>query len=308
MSSSSAACERDRARLVVGTASIGQPYGLASADGAPPALPALPAVAELFRAAWRAGIRTVDTAPAYGLAEERLGAILTPEVRVWTKLDSRMPLDGGLSAAAEKTIARSLERLRRRRLDLLQWHNWTPEVGQHPEFRGLWKTLGRDRRISQLGASTYGPDDALAAVESGRFSIVQVEWNLLNQSVLDAVGDRAKKHGVRLAARSVLLQGVLAGRRPPAAAEGLRRGVERLEALARECGVVLPVLAIRAALDHPSLSWVLVGLDDPAQLAVTLEAADRPALTHEQWALLRGFNLTLGHLTDPRGWPSSGVR
>jgi aryl-alcohol dehydrogenase-like predicted oxidoreductase len=290
-------------RLVLGSVALGLPYGIAA-----PAEKRRTAPEEEVRAivedAVAAGVAAFDTAPSYGLAESRLGRLLSRQNgAVWTKL-SNLPTDDSLVQAAEQSLARSLAHLNRPRIDCLQWHNWRAELAESPEFRALWSGLRDDPRIGSLGASTYGVGDALAAVRSGLFEQIQIEWNLFNQGVLDAVAGEAAQRGVRLAVRSVFLQGVLTARGatlPPALA-GLaepRRGAERLAA---EWGLALNGLALRAALDHPARPLVLIGPDRLWQLREMLQHAGLAPLPAQVFDELRRLDLAGDPLTDPRTW------
>jgi aryl-alcohol dehydrogenase-like predicted oxidoreductase len=281
--------EDDVPRLVLGTAALGLPYGLPE-GGASPALLPEDAVRGLVRMALDAGVATFDTAPAYGEAEARLGRALAGEGRVWTKVTS-----GSVEA--------SLERLRRRRVELVSWHNWTASLGRDPVFRAAWDDLRRSSAIASLGATTYGEDDAAAAVASGLFDVVQVEWNLLRQGVLRRL-QALPRAAVHIAVRSVWLQGVLTPRRRalPGFLRDLGPSLERAAGRAREWGLDLEGLALRAALDQPGVDHVVIGVDAPDQLAAALRAARSPRLRPDQLQALAPLDRGDDPRTDPRTW------
>jgi aryl-alcohol dehydrogenase-like predicted oxidoreductase len=288
----------------MGTAAIGLPYGLPPPGESAPRLMDAAAADALIRAAEDAGIGAFDTAPAYGLAEARLGAALTPQARVWTKV-SQAPAGDTDPDFARRSLEQSLRALRRTRIDLLQWHNWTPAQGRQGDaFATLWPSLAQDPRVAALGATTYGPDDALAAVTSGLFSVVQVEWNLLNQGVVAHIAAAAQAHKVRIAVRSVFLQGVLTdrGAQLPEQLADLASARARAEVLARSWDMSLSALALRAALDHPAVTWVLIGLDGREQLDQALAVAAMRPLSDAQRASLATLDLGGAAVTDPRTW------
>jgi aryl-alcohol dehydrogenase-like predicted oxidoreductase len=290
------------ARLVIGTAAIGMPYGLPDpATGVPRVLPDQEAEA-LVREALACGISTFDTAPAYGAAEERLGRALNGSGTVWTKIDAGIVAAGDPEESASSALDASLARLRRPRIELLQWHNWSPALLEDERFGSVWSMLKGDPRCAALGASTYGPDDAVAAVESGLFSVVQIEWNLLNQAALRAAAPAARQRGVHLAARSVLLQGVLTDRGgdlPPHLAE-LAPWRNRAAALATRLGMDLAAFSLRCALEHPGLDHVLVGIDAPGQARRHLDAAIAGP-SSLPWHEIEALHAECA-LTDPRRW------
>ena len=301
MKSSSAAVERRR-RLVVGTAALGLAYGLANAEGSNAAPDEATATA-LLRAAWAAGIPSFDTAPAYGEAEARLGRAMPVDGAVWTKFDRRLH-PGALPEALAESLAGSLQRLGRGQVEVFHWHNWTRAAGEEAGFAHAWPALAGDPRYGRLACSTYGIDDALAAVTSGWFSLVQVEANILNRSVLRAIAAAARERQVTIAVRSVFLQGVLTpkGTHLPPALAALQIARERCLAIADSLEIPLHHLALRALLDDADVGHVLIGIDRPQQLDDALAAADAeplPAGVSELLAACEPCDLT--H-TDPRTW------
>lgn len=292
--------DADRARLVVGTAALGLEYGLPTEAGGGRSLPSESVACAVVEAALAAGVSTFDTAPAYGVAEARLGAALGGRGSVWTKI--------GAAAATPAEIEESLEcsraRLGRRVLDVVQWHNWTPELGAGRRWRAALDVLRRDPDVRAVGATTYGPEHATAAVCSGAFDVVQVEWSVLNPEVVRALGRAARDRGVRIAVRSVLLQGVLAGRPLPPHLGELGAIRDDLDEHARRLGLSLPALAIRAALDHSGIDHVLIGLDHPEQLAPALEAAEAPMLDAAARDAIARADRSGAACVDPRRWPT----
>lgn len=290
-------------RLVLGTVALGLPYGVAT-SAAQRTLPNEADVQILIEHAAASGIATFDTAPSYGLAEERLGTHLPEGVgAVWTKL-SNLTVDDSLAAAAKISIQHSLRNLNRPTITCLQWHNWQAHLAQSPHFLQVWAELRNDARIGSLGASTYGVIDALAAVRSGLFDQIQIEWNLLNQSVLNSVASEAHQRGITLALRSVFLQGVLTtkGERLPTSLTGLIAPRQKAERLALEHGLSLNALALRAALDHPARPMVLVGPDRLEQLSEILEHSALPQLSSNCLTAVADLDLGGDPQTDPRTW------
>jgi aryl-alcohol dehydrogenase-like predicted oxidoreductase len=296
-------------RLVFGTASLGLDYGLArpGAEGARNSMPARADALALVRAAHARGLRVFDTAPAYGESEERLGAALEGlTAEVWTKVGRVERVDESLSGTLERSLDESLGKLRRARVELLQWHNWTAQLGQSAHFRAAWERLARDPRVGALGATTYGVEDAQAAVESGLFQWVQVEWNLLRPMVIDRVGPLARARGVQMSVRSVYLQGALTdeGRKLPALPT-LEAAVQRARGLASAHGIGLTRLALRAALEHRYIARVLVGIDRVEQVDEALAVAAGAALPEALRASLAGLDLGGDPSADPRTWKLS---
>ena len=82
-------CMRDPRRLIRGSAQWGMPYGIANQSG-PPNANELEAMLVRVR---DAGVRSMDTARAYGDAEQRIGEILreVPSNEGWPVLTKLAP-------------------------------------------------------------------------------------------------------------------------------------------------------------------------------------------------------------------------
>lgn len=272
-------------------------YGLPREGAGSNVAPAESDAAALVHHALALGITTFDTAPAYGESELRLGRALgaRPGTRVWTKVAAGDP---------RRSLEMSLERLRRPRVELLQWHNWTSAMSADESWTSAWRSLRGDARVERLGATTYGADDAVAAARSGLFDVVQCEFHLLNQGVVTALSESAQSGSIAIAVRSVLLQGALTddGRALPDLSV-LRDAVARARAAATAAGVGLTRLAMRAALEHHAISHVLVGIDRVEQIDEAWRIASGPPLGAEARAGIARLDLHGDSVCDPRKWP-----
>lgn len=302
MSSSSGETESRRARekIIFGTAALGLAYGLPRPQADAATMLSDEDVELLVEHALEVGIDTFDTAPAYGTSEARLGGALRGRGRIWTKV---------LAGDPAVSVDASLERLgHRSHVELLQWHNWSAGLARDEAWRKSWLSLRGDPRVRSLGATTYGKVDALAAVESGLFDVVQVEFNLLNQGVVDLLAARSKSHGaaVRVSVRSVFLQGALTdeGRALPADRPVLADAIRRARDVATVAGGGLTHLALRAAVDHAAIDHVVLGFDRPPQIDAALALLDQP-LPDAARAAIGSLDLGGDPSADPRFWNKS---
>lgn len=286
---------------MLGTAALGLRYGLAGEEGAGP--PSPPVAVDVIHAAENVGVYAFDTAPSYGAAEILLGRALGGRGRVWTKVGVAADLDRSLPGALASSVDASLSRLKRSRLQLVQWHNWTAGLADDPHFQCSWRSLRQHPAVEELGATTYGAADARAAVTSGLFGVVQVEWNLLNQATLKALKS-VPLGRTRVAVRSVFLQGVLTrrGERLPSHLAGLRGAVDRARRLAERWGIDLQTLALRAALDQAEVAWVVVGAVAVAEIQQMLSVARLPPLGLDQRMQLEALDHSSLAAVDPRTW------
>ena len=82
-----------KTRLVLGTAQLGMPYGIANKTG----LPDQNIIEKIVETAWAGGIREFDTAPVYGDSEENIGRVFKRlGIENKAKVISKLSLEGYL--------------------------------------------------------------------------------------------------------------------------------------------------------------------------------------------------------------------
>ena len=294
----------NRAILGLGTATLMPEYGLGAAS--------IDKSEKLYilQAAVGNGVSYIDTAAAYGESENLLGELRdllrAYNVRVGTKIaiDSTNPNSDALLQELEA----SLRRLRADTVDSLLLHSAKKGVLVNPAVAEVFGRVRRDGRVCLIGASTYGLDDAHTAIQLGWCDVIQVEYSILNQSVVRAILPLLRE-GQELVVRSVLCKGLLTGRRQnaPTLLRELGSLIGRLEGIAASWGYTLPELAIRFALDTPRVNIVLVGVSSIEELNAVLCARDREPLTAEQMRILETFDRSEMDSVHPERWENISV-
>jgi aryl-alcohol dehydrogenase-like predicted oxidoreductase len=280
---------RPRAVLGIGTATFLPGYGLPSAAGDPVANDP-----GLLRHAVAAGVRYIDTAAGYGDGETAVAGALhhVDGVRICTKIAATGTLDD---------IRRSIARLGRTPDTILVHSAGRAQIESAPAVAELHRAKAGGL-TTRIGASTYGADDAAMALAQPWLDVVQVEYSILNQSVVAAV---ARTHPAQeVVVRSVLCKGLLTGRRhaAPHLAAQVQDAIDGIEACAREWGYGLETLAIRFALDTPDVDVVLVGVSTREELDAAIAAAAAPPLTHDQFRQVAAFDRRDADAVHPERW------
>jgi L-galactose dehydrogenase/L-glyceraldehyde 3-phosphate reductase len=261
------------------------------------------------------GINWFDTAATYGAgqSERNLGRVLkelgqAARVHVATKVRLMGEDLRDICGAVRRSVEGSLQRLRLRRVTLVQLHNSiTHERGDEPTSLtpadvlapgGVAEALRELRAaglVDHLGLTGIGHPAALAeVVRSGEFQTMQAPYHLLNPSAGRDMGPdfpetnygnligACARQGMGVLAIRVLAGGALAGRPPSehtlktpffplALYERDRQRAARLAALwgpQRK----LPHEAIRFVLAHPHVSTALIGFGDVREIDEALEA------------------------------------
>ncbi len=287
----------DRSILGLGTATFLSGYGLGSSEVGGGERESL------IRTAVAKGVVYVDTAVAYGDAENSLGELVgllsARGVRVCTKL-VLSDLLGGLDS--------SLKRLGCALVDTVLLHSAKQAELVDGSVLRAFAEMRKNRQVAHTGASTYGVEDAIVAMEQPWCDVLQVEHSILNPSVVKAVVPLLRP-GKELVVRSALCKGLLTERRRclPTSFSRIVAVVERLEGVAREWGYTLPELAIRFALDTSGVNVVLVGVSNERELEMALRARDREPLSPEQMEVLEKFDCSESDCVHPERWTGTSA-
>jgi aryl-alcohol dehydrogenase-like predicted oxidoreductase len=238
-----------------------------------------------------AGLNVIDTAECYGDSESLLGTALAghrQDVHLFTKCGhyEGTGRDDWRPESLERSIARSLTRLRTDHVDLLQLHTCTEEDLRHGEVIGV---LERARQRGQARFLGYSGDGAAAryAVECGSFDVLQTSVNIADQEAIDLTLPLARAHDVAVIAKRPIANAAWrTGRRPDNAYHHVYW--DRLQQLDYEILRGQPPEAFGAALRFtaslPGVQTLVVGTTRPGRWrenAALLAAGPLPAATFE---------------------------
>lgn len=229
------------ARLVLGTAQFGLDYGVTNSGQVSPLQ-----VGEILNAAEQLGIRTLDTAAAYGNSEAVLAQHqATRRFQVISKLSPQQAGAAPLLAQFEQRCAQLdgiPEAVLFHRADDLLTH---PDADHHWGAAERARTQGLCRKI---GVSVYHPADLKQLLQRYPLQLVQFPANWLDRRFLEPeLLEQLAAAGVEMHARSLLLQGLL-----------LQPAAERPRYFQR--------FAALAAFDD----WVIANGHSPADMALSL--------------------------------------
>jgi aryl-alcohol dehydrogenase-like predicted oxidoreductase len=292
-------------RIGLGTAQFGLDYGISNRSGKVDE----GEIRDIIAVAERAGVQVVDTAAAYGDAEERLGRALPPDhrFRITTKLP-RLPDEtagDALDGWVRNALATSQGRLGVDMVDGLLVHHAGDLLGPHgPRLWGTLEALRADGSLGKIGASIYTARDLDALLDRFPLQLVQAPVNVFDQRLL-ASGHLAglKSAGIEVHARSVFLQGLLL--MEPDQLEGThfdpaRRPLADFQAAARAAGRTPVEAAVSFVLSIDAVDAAVIGVTDAAQFAEIIAAAEPT----EALDWYRPFALVDERILDPSRWPT----
>lgn len=174
-----------------------------------------------LRSAYDSGVTFFDTADFYGFghSETMLGEALhdvRSQIIIATKV-GMLDADGAQDFSPghiRRAVEQSLRRLRTDYIDLYQLHSPPIELLERDErILACMEALRREGKIRAHGISVRSPDDGLAAVAKFGVKCLQVNFNLLDQRVIEnGLLARCHERDVGVIVRTPLCFGFLTGR------------------------------------------------------------------------------------------------
>jgi aryl-alcohol dehydrogenase-like predicted oxidoreductase len=278
-----------------------------------------------------AGVNFIDTADVYGqdgLSERVVGAWMKEtnardKVVLATKFRFRMSPDANGTGASRRRIVRtvedSLRRLGTDRIDLYQIHMQDIDTPEEETLRAL-DDLVHHGKVLYLGASNYAAyrladSQWIAKTEHlHRFVALQMQYSLVTRDLEREHIPLCKRFGLGVLPWSPLAGGFLSGKfkkdQPPPAGTRLEKWKERLtsfdhprnwrilealEVVAKEKQSSLTAVALRWAIQKPSVSSVIFGARTLEQLEDNLKAAELTLTAEDMKRLDEASAFDLGY-------------
>ena len=241
--------------LGLGTVKLGRDQGVKYPNGF--TIPDDNAARQLLDQARALGINLIDTAPAYGVSEQRLGPLLRGQRDDWvivSKVGEEFA-NGQSSfdfspAHTRLSLERSLRRLETDRIDLLLVHSDGNDVAILRDS-GVYETLAELKRAGKIrafGLSGKTVEGGLLALQHG--DCAMVTYNLAEQGEKPVL-DYAAAHGKGILIKKALASGHAL----------LRDGQDPVQA------------SFELLFSHPGVSSAIVGTINPQHLAANVAAA-----------------------------------
>jgi aryl-alcohol dehydrogenase-like predicted oxidoreductase len=257
------------------------------------------------------GCNFFDTAWAYGdgHSERLLGATLKrhpgtrlyiatkipPKNRKWPAKPSYALEDVFPADYIREYTEKSLENIGVSTLDLQQLHVWTDEWATDDRWQPALRALKDEGLVRAIGISVnrWQPANVLRALESGLIDVVQVVYNVFDQSPEDELLPYCEKHGIAIIARVPFDEGSLTDTLTPDSTwpkgdfrnlyfspENLQATLPRVARLRSVVppGMSMPQLALRHILAHPAVSTVIPGMRKLGNVEQNLGVSDGGAL------------------------------
>jgi len=185
--------------LGLGLIGIGRKWGHVEKS-----IPSVDEVFEFLNESIKLGVRTFDTAPAYGVSEQRFGdflkrlsseEILSLKIATkcgehWDSEKNNTYVDHSYDALCQ-SIDQSFDNLHR--IDILQIHKASSQVLRDPEVKKALN-YASSKGVNIFGASISDLDAANIAIHDPMISVLQFPYNITNK-ILEPIFEAAKSEG-----------------------------------------------------------------------------------------------------------------
>jgi len=248
--------EFDFSKLVLGSVQFGMHYGISNQDGSPEN----EELNQILDFANQIGVQIIDTASAYGSAEERLG-IASKQFKIVSKIRP-----GTAATDVQEELESSLNRLEQEQLYGLLLHSFD----DYQKDQSIWaalKEMKAQGKVERIGFSLYKPEQLKEVMENGHIpDLIQVPFNLYDRR-FQALSELITRNKIEVHVRSAFLQGLFffEADQLPGYFDPITQKQEKFRKLCTTNTKVIST-AINFILSQHWVSKVLVGVNSTGEL------------------------------------------
>lgn len=250
-------------KIALGTVQWGMRYGISNKRG----IPSDKELDAILTLASEQGINLLDTASAYGNAENRIGVRNGKKFRIITKIGSI-----NKDNSVEQQVKKSLENLKTTSLYGCLFHN-VNELLNRPS---MWKdiqALKKEGRIKKIGYSLYEPEELEKLLDLNLIpDIVQFPYSLLDRK-FESYFTLLELKNVEIHVRSVYLQGLYFKdvNELPKKLISLKPILQYLQSCCLQNRISMTQLCLSFIKKNPMISYAVVGVEKSSQLLELFE-------------------------------------
>jgi aryl-alcohol dehydrogenase-like predicted oxidoreductase len=255
-------------KLILGTAQFGLNYGINNSNGQP----SFDQVAELLDFASLNGISELDTANAYGNAQEVLGQYFEKSLNQF-RVKSKFILDSNFNFKSQ--LLNTLATLKLKSLDGYYFHRFNDYLSF--QYFDQAKIAKEEGLIKFLGVSLYKNEELEIVAKDERIDLIQLPFNLLDNDVnKQELLKIAHENGKKIYVRSVFLQGLFFKETNslPVNLLPLKRTLQKLHQIIHDSKFSIEELALNYVHSKSFIDGILIGVDSVDQLSKNLKSLE----------------------------------
>lgn len=291
----------------MGTVQFGMDYGIANQKK-----PSIEDAIEMLDYATQNGIDNIDTANAYGSAEDVVGEFLRKKTINREKLfiisKFRPNLLDGVKEVRyyqimKENLTNSLSRLGIDYLDAYMLHS-----ARYIYNDVIIDTLCKMRQeglVRHVGVSVYEPEEAKRCIELTNLDFMQLPYSIFDQRMQkEGVFDKAKNSGMTIHSRSAFIQGlILMGEEQvPSFLKKARPIVREIDEQCKRYNVSRIALAMSFVKQEKEISHLVFGVDNLEQLKENIYTFENCIPTNIIKEIAKGFTNIDTDIVMPSLW------
>ena len=288
-------------KLCIGTAQFGTDYGIANKNG----IVKISEIKKIKKYALLNGIRTIDTAQAYGVVEKRLNKIGINEFTTLSKLPITEPSKNRKKWVLDN-IKKSLKILNKKYFHAVFVHNtnylYDKDGGEI--YKGL-VIAQKKGLVKNIGVSTYTIEEIKLIIKNfKKFNIIMLPYNIIDLRPLKSkIFEKLYKLNIEIHTRSVFLQGLLLlnEKKMPKKFYKWSKIFNSIKKISKKFGLSRYEICLRYVLSNPFIDKVLVGTDNFSQLKKLVNISKKGNIKIKNRDIKSSNDI---NLLNPSKWPA----
>ncbi len=281
-------------KITLGTVQFGVQYGISNTHGVPSDIE----LESIFSVARELGIEQLDTAKAYGNAEERIGKLSNSKFDIITKfptVDTEKDLEIALSESLQNLSVNSIYGYLAHNADVLI---------QNPS---LWKNLleaKQEGKIKKIGYSLYTPKQLERLLDLNCIpDLVQLPYSILDRKFENQLSI-LKQLGTEVHVRSVFLQGLyfMNPNNLPEKLQPLQDSLLELNNLSNENNVSVGEVALNYVISNPNIDKLVIGIETAEQLRENINLVTNWKPNNVLFSKIESIEIKDKSLLNPVNW------
>lgn len=281
-------------KITLGTVQFGINYGISNQHG----VPSDTELKTIFKVAKSSGIQQLDTAKAYGNAEERIGELSNSKFDIITKFPnvaSEKELEIALSESLHKLNVSSIYGYLAHNADVLI---------QKPSLWNVLLQAKKEGKIKKIGYSLYTPEQLEQLLDLNCIpDLVQLPYSILDRKFEKQLSI-LKQLGTEVHVRSVFLQGLyfMNPNKLPEKLQPLQDSLQELKNLCIENNVSVGGLALNYVISNPNIDKLVIGIETAEQLRENINLVTNWKSNNVLFSKIEAIEVKDKSLLNPVNW------
>ena len=257
-------------KLILGTVQFGLNYGINNSIGKLQE----DEVLSLLKVAYDLGIKTLDTAEAYGNAHNLIGNFHKNFDNLFFKIITKFPHNINQKLIRTK-VTEYLDLLHVKNLDVIMFHSFDSFQSNYKALNIL-NELKSEGLINNIGVSVYTNTQLESLLNEDLITVVQLPFNLLdNLKVRGDLINQLKIKGKVIHTRSAFLQGLFFKKYSDdiSIVQALKPHLKTLNKIIKKQGCSMEELALSYCIKQKNIDNIIIGVDSISQLNANIKAA-----------------------------------